>query len=139
MQQYHIEGATAADRALVSAIFTSAAARFGLFDTFLASRLKHTICNYSEGLGWGFGLGAVRVDKLICVSLNPAQAPLRDCLPVFEYIVTELTQTFGGRLSLVTTEKEINLSELPTKPTTEVMRAFNRSFLKRDFKDEKPG
>jgi hypothetical protein len=64
MRQYHIRRATEADQKAVEDIFKTAALRFGLVDTKLASLVQHTVCNYSAGLGWGFGLGVIRVDDL---------------------------------------------------------------------------
>ncbi|MDB6026196.1 MAG: hypothetical protein JWM68_2419 [Verrucomicrobiales bacterium] len=136
MHGYHIEAATQADQTVVRTIFIKAASRFGLVDTFLACRWEHMICNYSEGLGWGFGLGAVNVGSVICVGLNPTKATPERYRPVFEFIVTELTQAFGHRVSLAPKEKEIDASRLPTKPITEEMRTFTRKLIKRNTKND---
>src|SRR3569832_1041375 len=106
MSEYHIEGVTEADQTVVRSVFANAASRFELVDTILSCRQADMICNYSEGLGWGFGLGAVSVGSLICVGLNPAKALPQRYQPVFEFIVSELKQAFGDRVSLVPKQNE---------------------------------
>jgi hypothetical protein len=132
MSEYHIEGATEADQTVVRNVFASAASRFGLVDTILSCRQADIICNYSEGLGWGFGLGALRVGSIICVGLNPAKASPQRYQPVFEFIIIELKHAFGERVSLVSKEKEIDYTKLPLRPISEEMRAFARKLLERD-------
>jgi hypothetical protein len=136
MSEYHIEGATEAGQMVVRRVFATAASRFGLVDTILSCRQAHMICNYSEGLGWGFGLGALSVGSIICVGLNPAKASPERYQPVFEFIVNELKQAFGDRVSLVPKEKEIDYTKLPTRPVTEEMRAFTRKLLERDRRND---
>jgi hypothetical protein len=129
MRQYQINQATNEDQKLVEDIFATAAIRFGLVDTKLASLVQHTICNYSEELGRGFGLGALRVDDLICVGLNPAKATAERFRPVFDYIIGELTAAFGDRLVLAARDQEIDHNALPQIPVTEEHRAFARKLL----------
>jgi hypothetical protein len=129
MPQYHIKQATNEDQKVVEDIFATAAVQFGLADTKLASLVQHTICNYSEELGRGFGLGALRVDHLICVGLNPAKAAADRFRPVFDYIVGQLTAAFGDRLVLAAKGQEIDHAALPRVEATEEHRAFTRKLL----------
>jgi hypothetical protein len=129
MRQYHIKQATNEDQKVVEDIFATAAVQFGLVDTKLASLVQHTVCNYSEELGRGFGLGALRVDNLICVGLNPAKATAERFSPVFDYIVGELTTAFGGRVVLAAKDEEIDHTVLPRVPVTEEHRAFAQKLL----------
>jgi hypothetical protein len=95
-QEYHIGNATDVDEASVREIFKSAETKFHLADTMLASLIEGTICNYSEGLGWGFGLGALRLGSLIQIGLNTCKATPERYRPVFDYIASSLRQSFGG-------------------------------------------
>jgi hypothetical protein len=131
-QQWHVKQTKDIDQTVVEGIFTSAAARFGLANTKLASLIQGTICNYSEGLGWGFGLGALRIDDLICVGLNPAKASAERCRPVFDYISNELVRAFGDRVVLATKEQEINPATLPRVPVSDEHRVFVRKLFERE-------
>jgi hypothetical protein len=130
-QQWHVKQAKDVDQTVVEGIFTSAAARFGFVDTKLTSLIQGTICNYSEGLGWGFGLGALRVDDLICVGLNPAKASAERFRPVFDFISNELIRAFGDRVVLATKEQEIDPDTLPRVPVSGEHRAYFQKQLER--------
>ena len=136
MLQYHIRPATDRDQKTVEDIFATAAAQFGLVDTRHGWTVQHGICNYSEGLGWGFGLGAIRIDDLICVGLNPAKSATERFRPVFDYIVGELMSAFGSRVALASKNQEINPATLPQVPRTEEHRAFVQSLLDRKRSDD---
>ena len=134
--QYHIRPTKVSDRKIVQDIFLDAASRFGLVDTKLASLVQDTICNYSEGLGWGFGLGAIQIDDLICVGLNPAKAADDRFGPVFDYITSELTKAFSDRLALAGESQEVDVATLPRLPLTQAHRAFAQKLLDRNRNDD---
>lgn len=136
MRQYHIKNASERDQKAVEDIFANAALRFGLVDTKLASLVQHTVCNYSEGLGWGFGLGAIRIDDLICVGLNPAKAADERFRPVFDFVTSELTRALGDRLVLASEDQEIDHTVLPRSPVTEAHQAFAQKLLGRNPNDD---
>jgi hypothetical protein len=138
-RQYHIRQSTDADQMAVEDIFKTTALRFGLVDAKLGSLLQHTVCNYSERLGWGFGLGALRIDDLICVGLNPAKATTDRFRPVFDFIAGELTAAFGERLVLATEAQEIDVSVLPRVKATEAHRAFAQKLLDSNRTDNHKG
>jgi hypothetical protein len=123
-QQWHVKQAKDIDQTIVEGIFKSAAARFGLVDTKLASLVQGTVCNYSEGLGWGFGLGALRIDDLICVGLNPAKATPERFQLVFDFISNELIRAFGDRVVLAAKEQEIDPATLPRVPVSDEHREY---------------
>jgi hypothetical protein len=131
-QQYQIREARDMDQESVASIFTTAAARFRLVDTMHASLLQGTICNYSEGLGLGFGLGALRIGDLICVGLNPAKASAERFRPVFGYISNELMRVFGDRVILAAKSEEIDPNRLPSVPVSDEHRAFYQKLIGRD-------
>jgi hypothetical protein len=111
-----------ADEALVKEIFKSAEIKFRLADTLLASRIDRTICNYSEGLGWGFGLGALRLGNLIVVGCNPCQATPERFAPVFDYIRLSLQESFGERVVSIDESEQIDANALPRIPITQAHR-----------------
>jgi hypothetical protein len=136
-RQYHIRQAGDVDEKQVEQIFANAAARFRLVETKLGCREAGIICNYSEGLGWGFGLGALRVGDLICVGLNPAKSSAERFSPVFDYIVNELTRVFGERAFLEAKSQEIDPTTLPRVHVTDEHRAFAQRLFNRDRSNDK--
>ena len=128
-KEYHIRQASDIDQELVEGIFTTASSRFDLIDTKVSSLLKGTICNYSEGLGWGFGLGALRRGDFICVGFNSGKSANTSCPPVFDYIANELKRSFGDRVILVSESEQVDLQKWPREPISDQHREFMTNLL----------
>ena len=87
------------DRPVVDKIFSAAAKMFNLFDNTLTSRVPNTIKSIVEKDGYGFGLGARVVDKLIVVDFFPNRSPVSLIFDdVCQYIDTELSLAFPENL-----------------------------------------
>jgi hypothetical protein len=108
----------------VEQVFATAAAKFGLVDTKVTSLVENTICNYSEGLGFGFGLGSWRLGDLILVDFNPLEGRTPHFNSVFEFIETALRAKFGDTLRLADANSYITAQN--TLPISDEARAFHR-------------
>src|ERR1043166_8953448 len=111
------------DEAFVEQLFAAGAARFGLVDTKVTSLVEHTICNYSEGLGFGFGLGSCRTGDLILVEFNPRDGRTQRFTAVFDFIAGELRAHFGDAISVADEESYIAVRN--TLPISDAARAFH--------------
>ena len=91
--------ARSGDEQIIEQVFASAASKFGLIDTKATSRVQNTICNYSEELGGGFGLGSCNVDEVILVDFNPISGRTERFNSVVTFIREHLQRLFAGRIS----------------------------------------
>jgi len=115
------------DETFIERVFVEAATQFELVDTKIASLVEHTICNYSGGLGFGFGLGSCWTGDLILVDFNPGKGRTEQFTAVFDSISSQLQNYFGDRISLADTKSYITVQN--TLPISEEMRAFHKKLL----------
>ena len=109
--------AEAGDETLVEQVCGSAAKHFGLVDTKITCRVEKMICNYSEGLGFGFGLGSCRVGDSIIVEFNPREGLTDRFKSVLEFIKSRLEVLFDERISVATPDTYVHVqSTLPLFP-----------------------
>jgi hypothetical protein len=125
--QFHIKAAQSEDERRVAEIFASAAETFHLSNIKVTSRAEHTICNYSDGVAFEFGLGAWRVGDLIVVQFNPGKGATDKFYAVFDFVVTLLRTTFEDRLAVATAENYVKVPN--TLPTSDTARAIYRGIL----------
>jgi hypothetical protein len=115
------------DEAHIERVFTSAAAQFQLVDTKVTSLVKYCICNYSEGLGFGFGLGSCGVGDLILIEFNPREGRTEKFTAVFDFIAAELRTHFGKRMLLADEKSYIAVRN--TLPISDAARAFTKKIF----------
>jgi hypothetical protein len=127
--QIHILDASGLeDRARVEQILVSAAAKFGIADTTVTSRVPDTIRCYSERVGFGFAVGGRVVDKLVIVDFNAGKAPSSDFPVIKQYITLELCRTFGDRIHVPKESEYIAVQS--TLPESDAAREFRRKHFR---------
>lgn len=124
--QLHIPEQTG-DVVVVAEILLEAEQRFALVDTRVVSRVEGTLFNYSEGCGFGFGLGARRAKQLLLVEFNLAKGNPEKFERVMRFIRDKLTERFGDKVSEASSENWIPAPD--TLPITDEMRAFHRRMI----------
>jgi hypothetical protein len=127
--QIHISDASGAeDRVRVDQILTSAAAKFGIVDTTVTSRVPDTIRCYSERVGFGFAIGGRVVGELIVVDFYSGKAASSVFPVIEEDIILELRRTFGERMHLPNESEHI--PALSTLPESDAAREFHRKHFR---------
>jgi hypothetical protein len=127
--QIHILDASGLEeRARVEQILVSAAAKFGIADTTVTSRVPDTIRCYSERVGFGFAVGGRVVGKLVIVDFNAGKAPSSDFSVIKQYITLELCRTFGDRIHVPMESEYVAVQS--TLPESDAAREFRRKHFR---------
>jgi hypothetical protein len=126
-RQLQIRAANPEDRISVEQVLVAVAARFGLVDNSITSRVPDIIRSYVEKIGAGFGRGARVVGDSILVDFNPCGQRSKTFSAVMENIVSELQHLFGDRLSIATSENYVEVSS--TLPESPEAREFHRKMF----------
>ena len=116
------------DEARVEEVFEAAATNFSLVDTKVTSRVAHTISNYSEKLGDGFGLGARVHEELILVDFNVIGGKTEKFNAVFDFIVSKLRERFSDSMCLA--DENSRIPAINTLPESAAAREFHSKMIK---------
>jgi hypothetical protein len=108
-RQFQIEDATTEDEQLAVSVVSGVANRYSLADTKDSSRVPLTLLNYSEKIGFGFGLGARRVGSFLVVDFNPRNGASELYGSVLSEIADALRLTFGERFRENHSDKYIEI------------------------------
>ena len=123
--QFHVQNASGLeDRLLVEKILVSAAAKFGIADTTVTSRVPDTIRCYSERIGYGFAIGARVVGEIIIVDFYAGREPSPNFHAVEDYITSEMRRIFAERITIPTASENIAIKS--SLPESKAEREFNR-------------
>jgi hypothetical protein len=116
------------DRARVEQILVSAAAKFGIADTTVTSRVPDTIRCYSERVGFGFAVGGRVVGKLVILDFYAGKAPSSDFPVIKQDIISALCCAFGDRIHIPKESEYIAVQS--TLPESDAAREFRRKYIR---------
>jgi hypothetical protein len=96
--QLHILNATHDDSLIVLALLSATSEKIRLFDNAFSSRAEGTMASYTEAEGFGFGLGARKLSKLILLDFNSRGIKSVTFDEVYRFIKEELCAKFNDRI-----------------------------------------
>jgi hypothetical protein len=99
------------DESFLQEVFAAAEAQFFLFDTTDAALTEDSICEYSQGIGFGPGFRARKLGGLIVMDFSAHEARVEEFSAAVEFITSHILARAGDRMTCVNIRYSPEVSE----------------------------